>query len=135
MKTRRARVLLLSLLLISACAKAPPSLTPAGARIWQANEATVALGEFQHTVIALNGVQMCEPAPCHPLVSDANTRIVVLSVTSALKTISAVPAGWRITANTALDQISQQLDATGKSKLKPYVEAARLVLAAIPGGQ
>lgn len=124
------------LLCLSGCAgNAPPSLTPAGVRIWQANEAVVAIGSVQHVAIALNGVQRCEAPPndsvCAPVLSDANTRVVVNTVTAALKTIEAVPSGWKATATEALTQIGARLDAAGQSRLSAYLAAARAALAAL----
>ena len=75
--------ILITLTLIGAlgCAsKAPPSLSPAGVVVWQANEVAVAIGLVQTGAINLNKVQVCDPTPCHPLLSDANTRIVVDAV-------------------------------------------------------
>ena len=82
-----------------ACAKhAPPSLTPAGVPVWQANEAVVVLGALQSTAIGLNAIQVCEgTAPCHPVLNDASTRLVVDGVRDAVQTITQVPAGWRPT--------------------------------------
>ena len=88
---------------------------------------------MQHLAIGLNAIQVCEPAPCHPLFSDANTHTVVDAVEVALKTIQATPEGWRATANAALEAISTRLDAAGKTKLRAYLDAAREILKQIPG--
>lgn len=126
----RRRFLTVSLVvLLSSCAgKAPVGLDPAAIKIWEANEAAVGLGTLQHAAIELNKVQQCDPAPCHPLLSDANTRIVVEAVTDGLTTIRAVPSGWKATAGAALDRVEQRLDAAGKTKLAAYVAAARSIL-------
>lgn len=129
MKFARQIALLGILVFAASCAKhAPPSLSPAGVKIWQANEVVVAIGTLQRAAIQLNGVQVCEPAPCHPLLSDHNTGVVVDSVTVALKTIDAAPGGWRVTATTAIDAIEQALDFTGRTKLRAYLEAARTII-------
>jgi hypothetical protein len=117
------------IMFMAACAgNAPSSLTPAGVKDWQANEVVVAIGTLQRTAIALNGVQVCDPAPCHALFSDANTRTVIDAVEVALKTIQAAPAGWRVAADTALTQITTKVDAAGLAKLQPYLAAARSVI-------
>jgi hypothetical protein len=117
------------LALTVACAsKAPPSLSPADTRMWQANEAGVALGTIQRAAIDLNRIEACEPAPCRKLLSDTNTRAVIDVVVPALQTIRAVPDGWLATANAAVDQVTLRLDAAGKTKLRAYVEAARIIL-------
>lgn len=130
-------LLLLPLLLLTtpACAsKAPPGLSPVGVRVWQANEAVVALGTAQHAAIELNKIQVCEPAPCHPLLSTRNTGVVVDAVTLALTTLRAVPDGWRATSLAALDTIIAKLDADGKTRFASYLTAARTIINAI-GGQ
>lgn len=122
-----------------ACAKAPPSLSPVGVRAWHANEAVVALGTLQHSVIQLNAIKVCDgpvsaegQATCHPMVSDRNTRIVVDAVTAGVKVIQEAPDGWRAITSAVLDQIGAELDTFGQSKLRIYIEAARVVLLAIP---
>lgn len=133
-RTRRlSHALVLVVLVLQGCAKAPPSLSPAGVRDYRANEAVLAIGQVQTAAIGLNGVSVCDPAPCHPLLSDANTRVVVSAVRAALLTIQQTPAGWKAATNTALDQIAAQLDAAGKGKFRAYIEAARVVLNAIGG--
>lgn len=124
--------------LAEGCAKAPPTLTPAGTRAYYANEAVVAIGTLQHAAIELNKVQVCgEPgtrtaATCHPLLSDANTSQVIDVVAVALKSLKTAPENWFTIANGALDQLGKVLDDTGRAKLKGYVEAARIVLNALP---
>ena len=124
--------LCLCLLALPSCAKQPPNLPAADVLIWQANEVVVALGTAQHAAIQLNAVQVCpQPTVCHPLLSDANTRIVVDATTDALLTIKAVPNGWLATANAALKQIADRLDAEGRSKLSAYIAAVRAVIAGV----
>jgi hypothetical protein len=113
------------------CAKASPTLTPTGARAWQANEAVLAINQLQSAAIGLNRIQVCPPAPCHPLLSDANTRLVGNTATSARNTIDAVPAGWKATAQAALTQIAAQLDAAGRTQLAAYLTAANSVVSAL----
>ena len=131
------RILLLALLTVSCASHIPPAtLSGVGVSAWYANEAVVAIGTLQHVAIELNKVIICD-APtatsnaipsCHPILSDANTRVVVDSVTVALNTMRAVPSGWVQTTVTALDQISNKLDQYGQVKLRPYLDAARIVI-------
>jgi hypothetical protein len=109
----------------------PPTLTPQAAIAYRANTVIVAIGSLQHAGIALNGVQTCDPTGCHPILSDANTRIIVDAATSALETIRSSPDGAKATAVTALAQIERQLDAFGLQQVKPYVQAARAVIAGL----
>lgn len=125
--------LLLLLAHTGACAKTPPALDPTGTRAWQANQAVVALGELQHAAIEFNKVQICDEAPsaCHPIVSDANVRIVIDVIGPALTSLRAAPDGWRTVSEQALDQVAARLDAQGKSKLAGYIQAARAALGLI----
>lgn len=122
-------IALLMLLALPGCAsRAPASLTPTGVLSWQANEVTVGLGTLQHAAIQLNGFQICEPAPCRPLLSRDNTEIVVDAVTDGITTLKKVPEGWRATGLAAVQRIETRLDAAGKTKLASYLAAARSVI-------
>lgn len=121
-------VLLSLVFALSTCAKAPPTLTPTGARAWQANEAVLAINQLQEAAIAMNEIQVCPPAPCHPLLSLANTRIVGNTAVAARNAIDQAPASWGATTQTALTQIAMQLDAAGKQVLAAYLTAANAVL-------
>ena len=128
-------------LLNASCAppKLPPNLTPSEQAAYKrdvyANEAVVTIGSLQHTAIELNKVMICasaEPTSCHQALSEANTRVVVRASNGALKVIQAVPSGWKAATDVALEQIENELDATGKTKFMPWVMAARGALAALP---
>lgn len=132
----------LSLVIVSlaGCARhAPASLSPNGIRTWQANEVAVALGTVSHTAIELNKVQVCdpvtvgggEPSNCHALLSDSNTRVVLDAVEDGLKTIKAVPDGWKATGLAALTRISARLDLAGRDKLNAYLTAAKAIIDAL----
>lgn len=119
------------LALCVACMSAPPSLSPIGQRTYQADQAVLAIGQVQTAAIGLNKIQVCPPTPCHPVLSDANTAIVIDSVTSALNTMRVVPDGWKATTLTALMNIQNRLDASGKTTLAAYLEAARTIVNAL----
>ena len=122
------RLVCLVALLIVSCAKTPPSLSPTGARYFQADRGVVAIGNIQHVALELNRMQVCSPAPCHPLLTDANTRIVVDASTDALVTIKAAPQGWKTALAVALDRIKTRLDVAGNTELAAYLNAARLIM-------
>lgn len=124
----RQALFVMLLLLAPACAKQPPNLDPATLKVWQANEAVVAIGTVQHAAIELNRAQICEPAPCRPILSDTNTRTVINVVESALISIRQVPTGWKATGIEALAEIEKRLDEAGKTKLVSYVQAARTII-------
>lgn len=121
------RFALIGLLLTIGCTThTPPSLSPAGARLYQANEVVVAIGTLQHAAIELNKVQVCpQPTSCHPLLVDADTRVVVDASTTALTTLKATPDGWKAAATALLTQIESRLDAAGKTQLAAYLQVVR----------
>lgn len=106
-----------ALVLTIGCAKAPPSLSPAGVKTYQANQAVLALNLVQTTAINLN-------ATVPPLLSEANTRIVGNATTAARASIAKVPDGWRVTTTEALTQIRTQLDAAGKQQMAAWLDLA-----------
>lgn len=131
---RRTLLLVLALVLLG-CAKPPSTLSPVGARTFQANQAVVAIGMLQRSAIELNKIEVC-PTPatvpaCHPFLSDQNTGIVVDNVTTALTAIRGVPLGWKGTIEQALTTIAARLDGDGKTQLASYITAANSVIAAL----
>lgn len=128
------QLLIACVLVTSGCASAPTSLSPTGQRTYQANQAVVAIGMVQHVAIDLNQIQVCPPAPCHPLLSDTNTGVVVDNVASALKTVRAVPGGWKLTIMSALVEMGQRLDAEGHRQLGSYIQTAVTVVSSLTGG-
>ena len=122
-----------ALLSLAACpSQAPASLSPKGVRVWQANEVAVGLGTLQHAAIELNKLERCiDPAPCAPLLSTENTRVVVEAVTDGLLTLRAIPDGWLATGISVLTRIEARLDAAGQDKLSMYLTAARAVLSGL----
>ena len=128
----RTAALLSVVCLMAGCVKPSPNLSPAGQRLHQATEIVVAINAFQKASIELNAIQVCEPLPCRPLLSDRNTGIVVDAVADALTTIRAVPDGWRATTIALLDRVTMRLDAAGQERLVRYLELVRAVLGAVP---
>lgn len=129
----RSRMVLVALVVCVGCAKAPPNLSPVGQRTYQANQAVVALGTVQHAAIELNKIQVCTPAPCHPLLSDKNTALVVDNMTTAFNGIRGVPSGWKATALTALQSVQMRLDAEGKSSIAAYLDMAITLVSSLTG--
>lgn len=126
-----AAVLVAGCLTIPACAgNTSPNTSPTVQVIATANDVVVGLGTLQHAAIELNKAQTCTtatPPACTPLLSEANTRIVVNAVGEALKTIQQVPNGWKATAGSALTAITARLDAAGQAKLAAYIQAVRTI--------
>ena len=114
------------LLFCTACASAPPQLTPRQARIWQANEMAIAIGSVQSAAIGLNKIQQCTPL-CHPLLSDTNTRIVIEIARDGLQSLRAVPEGWKATGLAVAGRIRLRLDEAGRSKMAAYLTACTAI--------
>ncbi len=112
-----------------ACSRnAPPELEPGALPIWQANEVQAAFGTLQQTAISLNSIEKCDaqvPPVCAPLLSNANTRVVIGVVEDVVLTLRAVPSGWLATANAALTQLSQRLSPEAQEKLAAYINMVR----------
>lgn len=121
------RYLLLVAIFALSCAHAPTSLSPIGARYYQADRGIVAIGTVQHTAIELNKVQVCNPT-CHALVSDANTKTVIDVATATITTIKTAPDGWKAAVSAGIDQIILKLDASGKQELDAYLQAAKTIV-------
>lgn len=121
----------LVLALSFACSSNPPpaSLSGPGVIAYQANRVGTALGTVQHAAIELNKLQVCTaPDPCRPVLSDANTKVVVDVVTDAVTTLKATPSGWKPTADQALTTIESRLDAAGKGQIGAYLATVRTIM-------
>lgn len=126
-------LIVIALVITAGCAqKAPPSLSPAGVVTWQANQALLVLDSVQHSAIGLNKIQRCDAAQvCKPMLSDANTRLVIDIVADSVNTIRAVPSGWKATTVAGLRAVSSRLDAEGQQVIAAYVQAGLTVLESI----
>jgi hypothetical protein len=125
--------IVLALAVSSCAAHQPPTLPPGGQTIVIAKQAAVAIGTLQGAAIGLNKIQVCDPQPCHPALSDHNTGIVVDAATDALKAMRAVPDGWLATADAALERVTTRLDAGGRTQFDPYLAGARTTLEKLRG--
>lgn len=65
------------------------------------------------------------------VISTDATRKVVLYHQSALKTINAVPGGWKPVVMTGLTELEGQLAAGDKEKLAPYISLLKSLLGVI----
>ncbi len=126
---RKIGTLILVVLTVS-CRPMPPNLTPTDEAIFRANEMVVAIGTIGTAAIELNKLQRCNPAPCRPMLSTDNTRIVVEISRATIDTINKVPEGWRAVAIRALENIESKLDAEGWDRIAPYVSMARVIITA-----
>lgn len=132
-------LVLVAVLATGCAAKAPSSLTPAGVRAWQANQAVLALNTVQRGAIGLNAIERCdtvviaadgqaEDANCRPLVSDRNTRLVIDVHAQAVTSIAEAPSSWWVVATEALVRIRNGLDADGRTTLAEWLDFARVLM-------
>lgn len=123
--------LLWAIMLSGCAAQAPPSLSPTGVRIYQANQALLVLDMIQRSAIGLNRIQICEPAPCRPMLSDDDTRQVIDTVAIGVKAIQVAPAVWKVQATSTLNEVSSHVGLEGRKTLSQYVNAGLQLLLGI----
>ena len=126
MKHRPYRTIVLALALLStSCAShVPSSLSPAGAAAFQATRVVRALDVLQDFAIAAE-------AQNPKLLSTNNTRTVINFVASAVKTIDAVPGGWRPTVTAGLVQLQHDLPPGEWQRIAPYVQLLKVLIAEV----
>lgn len=126
MKRKYSRSLVLVLVLVAAsCAKAPPSLSPAGTAAFQATRVVKALDVLSDFVIAAE-------AQTPKVISTANTRTIGNFVTAAAKTIDAAPGGWKPTVLAGLDQLQHDILPAEWQRVLPYVTLIKALIQEIP---
>jgi hypothetical protein len=115
---------LLAAIALFGCAKAPPTLSPAGAAAFQATRVVKALDVLRDFAIEAE-------AQNPKVLSTANTRKVVTFHESAVKTIGAVPGGWKPTVTAGLDQLQHDLSAADWQRVAPYVNLIKTLIAGV----
>ena len=108
-----------------ACAKAPPTLSPAGAAAFQATRIVKALDVLQDFAIAAE-------AQTPKVLSTAATRKVIDFVAASVRTIGAVPGGWRPTVTAALDQLHRDILPAEWERLLPYISLVKTLIGVMP---
>lgn len=108
-------------LALVSCAKAPPTLTPAGAANFQKLQVVKTLNLLQDTAIAAN-----KTTP--PLLTDETTRKVVTTHRSSLVVINASAAGWQNAVMAILDEVPKNLPAREAGIIAPYLALAKTAL-------
>lgn len=121
--TRIGLVLLLAVAL-DGCAKPPPNLTPQATAAFHATRVVKALDLVMDAAIA-------GEAQTPKVVSTANARAVVEFHQMAVRTIHAVPDGWKPTVLAALRQLPAQLGGD-YPKLAPYLNLITTLIGEIP---
>jgi hypothetical protein len=115
---------MLTAIALFGCAKAPPTLSPAGAAAFQATRVVKALDVLRDFAIEAE-------AQNPKVLSTANTRKVVTFHESAVKTIGAVPGGWKPTVTAGLDQLQHDVSAADWQRVVPYVNLIKALIAGV----
>lgn len=121
--TRLGLVLVLAFA-ASDCAKPPPNLTPEATAAFHATRVVKALDLVMDTAIAAE-------AQTPKVLSTANTRKVVEFHQTAVRTIHAVPNGWKPTVTAALNELQAQLGSE-YAQIAPYVNLVQTLIASLP---
>lgn len=124
--TRRAKTAALALcVVLAACAKAPPSLSPTGRAAFQAHQAVRVLDVIRDFSVAAN-----DATP--PIIARNDMRRIVMFHASVVRTIRAVPDGWKPVALAALDGLKTDLPAATWKQLEPYVTLFKAIVQETP---
>lgn len=124
MKVARRAALVLCVVL-AACAKAPPSLSPTGRAAFQAQQAVRVLDVIRDFSVAANDAQP-------PIIARNDMRRIVMFHASVVRTIRAVPDGWKPVALVALDELRKDIAETSWKRLEPYIALLRTVIEVTP---
>lgn len=121
---RAAGLVLVLALLSPSCAKAPPTLSPAGAAAFHGARVVNALSVLQDFAIAAE-------AQNPKLLSTDNTRTVINFVAASVKVIDAVPGGWKPAVYAGLTQLEHDLPPPAWARIAPYVQLLRVLIAEV----
>jgi hypothetical protein len=117
--------LLILALTFTACASAPPSLSPAGQQAFQNTRVIKGLDLLRDTAIAAN-------AEVPPLLNTATTRKVVQYHESSLKVMQASGSGWKPAVLAGLDELPKDLPPAEVKVLAPYLGLVKTLLEELP---
>ena len=106
---------------LSACASAPPNLSPAGVTAFNNTRVVKGLDLVRDTAITAN-------AQTPPLVSTDTTRKIVTYHRSALLVIRDVPTGWKASVLTGLDETVKNLPGNEAQLFAPYVALVKTLI-------
>jgi hypothetical protein len=123
------RFLLIALLftvpVLSSCAANPVPVSPATQAVVAATQVIKALDVVRDTAIDLN-------ATVPPILSTAVTTKIINFHESAVKTIMAVPGGWKSTVLAAIGQLQGSLTPAEFDHIAPYVTLVQTLIASVP---
>ncbi len=107
------------------CAKAPPTLSPAGRASFQAIKAV-------HVLDTIRDVAIAGEAQTPKVFSTSTTRHIVTLHQALVQTIGAVPDGWKPVAAQALVQLQRDLPAAEWTQLAPFVTLLQVIIQEVP---
>lgn len=103
------------------CAKAPPSLSPAGAAAFQKTRVIKGLDLLRDFAIDAEAAQP-------QVLPTATTRKIVQAHQSILKIMDTAGTGWPAIVATTLDEVVNSLPAGDRPKVAPYVALVKTLL-------
>jgi hypothetical protein len=110
---------------VQSCASAPTSVvTPQGQAAFKADQFVTALGVLQDSAIAAN-------ATTPPLISTADTRLIVQFCVGSAQTAKAAVTGWQAGVIQGLTSLQSNLSAAAQTKYGPYLTLLKTILAGI----
>ena len=101
---KRLTILLTLLLMVGCAKKAPPNLTPQATTAFHATRVVKALD------LAMDAAMAAE-AQTPKAISTDSARQIVEFHQMAVRTIHAIPSGWKLTVSTSLDELQNHLGA------------------------
>jgi len=130
MRTQRRSILVFACVLAllgspGGCTHAPPTLSPAGTAAFHALQVGRTLDIVRDVA---NDANQQTPK----LVSNATLLKIVTWHEAAVRTIVAVPSGWRPTVLAGLDQLQREIPAAEWSRIAIYVALLKTVIAEVP---
>src|SRR6185436_11372225 len=108
-------------LALGGCAKAPPTLSPAGTAAFHGTRVVKALDVLQDFAIAAE-------AQSPKLLSTDNTRKIVDFVGASAKLIDAAPGGWKPAVVAGLVELEHDLPPADWNRIAPYVNLIRVLI-------
>jgi len=125
-------LIVLALLSLVACTTTihPPSADPTinlsaqGKAAYNATKVIKALDVFRDVTIA---------AYRQGLISKQNAQLITIYHQSSVKTINAVPDGWRTIVDSGLTELAKQVPADQWKQVKPFADLIKTVLALTTG--
>jgi len=117
-------LLLVGLLALPSCVKAPPSLSPAGQVAFEKTRVIKGLDLLRDFAIDAEAAQP-------QVLSTDTTRKIVQAHQSILRIMDAAGTGWQAVVGTSLETVVNSLSAADRPKVAPYVALVKALLAEV----